>query len=426
MSVRRIGQISNKNLKCVGAREQISAMWIMDWLDEYKAFLSPANTGSYGDVEVIWECSGDELFMFLSYTIPDVDYYDMVTYGNKQYLNIYMNFAKEKNEYACPDNIKFSRNYRIGESKYTIRDFLNCFNYNGVKQNVRLKYETEGFTINGYIHSYSVAIHRYGRKASCQSFIETLNVTDTNTLVNIARVCRDMSVEQIDYELRKKSIIYKDELIANKNLTTLVIPSTIREIERYALENQKNLKILIIEANQQLKRLQSTCTMNDSLEEVVIGEGVTELFSTFCDCKELRRVVLPHSLQMIYEAFCDCKNLESIYIPENVTEIKNAFMGCDRLKNVTIDDNNLQYTVYGGMIYSKDYKTVCQCIGGSEYLEFHPNTEIIAPYAFNDTSNNLRCNIVLPPTVKKVGSFAFTRCSRHVDKSRLSPNVIFE
>jgi len=75
------------------------------------------------------------------------------------------------------------------------------------------------------------------------------------------------------------------------------------------------------------------------LEEVTIGEGVTEIGEgAFCLCKSLRKVILPPTLKKISpRSFEGCYSLREIELPASLEEIGyNAFSWCYDLKEMTV------------------------------------------------------------------------------------------
>lgn len=81
---------------------------------------------------------------------------------------------------------------------------------------------------------------------------------------------------------------------------------------------------------------------NDTIESVVIPEGVTDIGSAaFCGCELLESVELPSTLMtMGTSAFSDCPVLTSVDIPYGITAIPNsAFMCCFALVSVNIPES---------------------------------------------------------------------------------------
>jgi hypothetical protein len=71
-------------------------------------------------------------------------------------------------------------------------------------------------------------------------------------------------------------------------------------------------------------------------------------------------VTVPAGVTSIGEwAFSECTSLSSITLPAGLTSIgEDAFYGCTSLSNISIDANNMYFTAIGGVLYSKDQKTL--------------------------------------------------------------------
>ena len=224
----------------------------------------------------------------------------------------------------------------------------------------------------------------------------------------------------VENALRTKSIIYKDEL-KGYDIKRLVIPRNIEGIENYAFSHQNGIEEIYFEPNKLIDGLMMTCNDMRDLRRIDVGEGYRVLTMTFCDCVRLKDVSLPHSLEVMYMTFEGCKTLEKIYIPEKVNFIQSAFSGCKKLSHVEIDRKNPNFTYYGGMIYSKDYRKVYAYIEGAKELRFHPNTESIESYSFRGCEK-LR-NIELPPRLKEIKKYAFDAGIEIISKHTLHSGI---
>lgn len=104
----------------------------------------------------------------------------------------------------------------------------------------------------------------------------------------------------------------------NKEITKVIIPSSIKTIGNFAFQDCSNLK------------------------EVVFSEGLETLGdSSFWGCG-LEKVELPNSLVEIYHyAFFRCKSLKEVVIGEGLKDINNGtFNACESLTKVTIKSKN--------------------------------------------------------------------------------------
>ncbi len=97
------------------------------------------------------------------------------------------------------------------------------------------------------------------------------------------------------------------------------------------------------------------------VKSVVIDEGVTSIGAAFFyQCTNLTSVSIPQSVKKIgYEAFRGCSRLASINIPAGVTQVNDrSFTDCTRLAYISVDENSNSYVSIGGVIYTKDLKTI--------------------------------------------------------------------
>ncbi len=81
---------------------------------------------------------------------------------------------------------------------------------------------------------------------------------------------------------------------------------------------------------------------NDTLENVIINEGVTNVSeAAFARCTKLKSVKLPSTLKYIGDnAFRGCLSLQNINLPENVSSIgEEAFWQCESLRSLTIPES---------------------------------------------------------------------------------------
>ena len=93
----------------------------------------------------------------------------------------------------------------------------------------------------------------------------------------------------------------------------------------------------------------------DSLEEVILCEGVTEIgYAAFNGCENLKEITIPSSVTKIgYGAFHSCRSLTQIILPNSVDEIPNAmFLGCSSLTELTIPSsvNTIRFQAFDGCV----------------------------------------------------------------------------
>ena len=98
-------------------------------------------------------------------------------------------------------------------------------------------------------------------------------------------------------------------------------------------------------------------------------------------------------------------------IPAYITSIgSEAFSGCTGLEAITVDNLNPQYASIGGLLLSKNQKTLLYCPGGkSGECAVPTKVTTIANNAFLNCSN--LTSVVLPDGVTSIGESAFQGCS---------------
>ena len=124
------------------------------------------------------------------------------------------------------------------------------------------------------------------------------------------------------------------------NISSVTIPSSVKEIGAYAFYKTKLSSITIPET---VKSLGYAAFGKTKLTEVTVPASITKLEnSVFTECSELTKVILPDSLTYIGEhAFEKCSALTSVTIPAKVTVIdKLAFYNCSALTEVIFADNS--------------------------------------------------------------------------------------
>ena len=177
--------------------------------------------------------------------------------------------------------------------------------------------------------------------------------------------------------------IYDNAFNNNTTITEVIIPDSVITIGSYAFMG---------------------CSY---LNSVVIGDGVITIGSyAFWACDCLASVVIGESVTTIDRgAFYHCPTLAFIVIPDSVTTIGElAFSGC----------SSLNYNEYGNCKYlgneNNPYLALIETTSDNySSFEIHPDTKIIAGYAFYGCSR--LTSIVIPDSVTTIGDWAFSNCS---------------
>ena len=147
--------------------------------------------------------------------------------------------------------------------------------------------------------------------------------------------------------------------------------------------------------------------------------------SAFENCSNLQSVTLPNSITAInQDAFYHCTKLGSVNLPEGMTYIGlRAFINCN-LTSVTIPSTVTSmgnYAFYDNPLTEVVWKPVTCAIGTGEYAPFYSTNSKITKFTFGDQvqtipsylckNMSLLDTIVLPPSVKSLGQYAFAFCT---------------
>lgn len=188
---------------------------------------------------------------------------------------------------------------------------------------------------------------------------------------------------------------FGDGLGGSDSLRSIDIPGSVREIGAYAFKNCYYLE----------PQLHSGL--------VIIGESA---FSG-CGLFAWTDIVIPDTVTTIREdAFAACLNVESLYIPASVTYIgERAFSGCGgrstghRYEPIQIDENNPNYKMVDGSIYTMDGTVLLHhtsTYGNDEVCVIPDGVIRIASEAF--VGGQLYQKIILPESLKEIGYAAIS------------------
>lgn len=225
--------------------------------------------------------------------------------------------------------------------------------------------------------------------------------------------------------------IAKNSFAYAENIENVYFSDTVERIEEYAFYRCHSRLNLHLSNN--LKYIGPYAfEYCDKLEELILPDSVSIIErSAFYKCDNLKYVKLPSSLKVINDwLFGWCTSLPFIVIPEGVTEIKYlAFGACESLDAVTIpasatlidywvfdgcynlmtfivSPENPKYSAEGGMLLSKDQKTL-YCAQGGLSVTIPEGITTIDTGAFAESNIE---SITIPSTLNSILSNALIEC----------------
>ena len=225
-----------------------------------------------------------------------------------------------------------------------------------------------------------------------------------------------------------------------KKLTSVQIPDSVTDIGASAFDNctalsdmtlPKNLKTLgwaAFMGCSSLKTLTIPASLTDiglsvfskctGLKEVYFEKGTKSVgHNQFTGCTGLEKVVLPDGLESIgVDAFTGCTSLKSLHIPASVTEIAMGMYfarACTSLQEITVASGNRNFVSRDGALYTKDMKRLIQYPSGRAGGIVIPKG--VEKLGMGSIGCPAMTSILLPSSLKLVGSGAFTGCDALTD-----------
>lgn len=253
----------------------------------------------------------------------------------------------------------------------------------------------------------------------------------------------------------------------SEHLSEVVLNDALSTIQYYTFQYCPALKTIELPMSLAVLGAPSSTTggvfMGSGLEEITLPAGIGELKKdTFKDCVNLRSVTFEGPVHTIGDyAFAGCTNLEDFTLPESllsvgqyafyesgITEVfipsgttsigMEAFSGCFNLEEFEVSDENVYYSVVGGVLCDKftgewmgvltDYAADNGklTITNETELSVIEDTSIFAgntgiteieitadwteiPYGMFYGMKNLT-KVTLPATLEAIGAYAFAEC----------------
>ncbi len=154
---------------------------------------------------------------------------------------------------------------------------------------------------------------------------------------------------------------------------------------------------------------------NDQVEEIVLPSSVKIIEkNAFRGRKQLKKINIPDGVKEIPGGtFAECEKLESIYIPASVETIDatafRTFHEC-ALKAIEVDKDNKNYCSVNGMLLSKDKTELLLIPGGTRNSGFEIPEGVSKINSRAAYSNMALTELVFPSSLKTIGKSAFHGC----------------
>lgn len=259
--------------------------------------------------------------------------------------------------------------------------------------------------------------------------LEQIGVAAFRGLNNLTTL--NISAEHSNFIYENGALLSKDKktlvfYMASQESNTYTFPQELENIYAYAFSGAKNLKEVVLPSN--IKALPEGLFYNcRALTTVTLAEGTTTIStrafegciklvtinnvqgiisiksSAFKGCSSIKNIPLNDKVQELGEsAFENCSSIESITVPSSIKEIaKAAFKGCSSLTTINLLEGleTIGVSAFEGCKNISNFKL--------------PNTlKKISASAFRENSSIGFTEIYIPDSVKEIGEYAFSQCSR--------------
>ena len=214
--------------------------------------------------------------------------------------------------------------------------------------------------------------------------------------------------------LGNKNNPYVVAVEADKNITSVVLPKTVKFIYYNVFEHCSSLISIEVDDGNTVYHSDNNCLIETAGKTLILGcqnstipddGSVTKIDSyAFNDCSSLTSIDIPDSVTIIGAyAFAECGSLTSIEIPDSVTSIGyEAFRNCSSLTSINIP--NSVTSIGSGAFY---------CCSSLTSITIPDSVTSIGNYAFSYCSS--LASITIPDSVTKIGYGAFSYCSSLTD-----------
>lgn len=202
------------------------------------------------------------------------------------------------------------------------------------------------------------------------------------------------------------TVIFADAAFAScTGIKSITVPGTVKTLPQYLFAGARDLESIVIEEGV-CKVYEGAFNGCTSLKSVSFPDSIEYFGASFYGCESLESVNVPDCVESFGGMFSKCTSLKSVYIGKNIDDITSyTFERCTSLESFEVSEENPNYTVIEGNLYSKDGMTLIKYAGGKSETYFEiPFGVIIIMNCALDSAVNL-VEIVIPNSVVDYNSY---------------------
>ena len=324
---------------------------------------------------------------------------------------------------ACPAQLD-SKVVHIPEGVTRIND--DCFSWN---QNIEEVVLPESVTYIGYWSFYKASnLKKINIPKNCEligqfafqyTSLEELTIpkefegailtaafSDTNVHINVESGNRRYKVENNCFIVDGVSVL---DYYNSSPEEVCIVPDGVTAILQLSFSYSLNLKKVVLPETMTFIDYDAFY-MSINLEEINLPDSINRIEGgSFLNCSSLKSITLPSSLVSIYELTFSGTGLTEITIPKNVERIDPDAFSSTSINRIYVDTENEHFTVYKGMLFTKDLKTLIYFPVETDCVfDFPTEMETIQSGAFYE----IKCStVVFPKNLKEIndGALVFVK-----------------
>ena len=202
-------------------------------------------------------------------------------------------------------------------------------------------------------------------------------------------------------------------------LSTLSIPASVEEIGQASFTFLFNLKTIVVEEGNthfcceqnmlmSASKTRLLCLIdaydNQNPLDIILPSTIKSIDHFALSCESVKSIALPEGLETIGQYAFAGTGISSIAFPSTVRSIGESCLADTRnLNEITVNEANPYYTVVDGVLYDKDISNLIKVTVGHTSLSIPKTVKTIDSNAINQT--NMR-TLIIPNTVEYLKRYA--------------------
>ena len=202
-------------------------------------------------------------------------------------------------------------------------------------------------------------------------------------------------------------------------LSTLTIPASVEEIGQASFTLLPDLKTIVVEEGNthfcceqnmlmSASKTRLLCLIdaydNQNPLDIILPSTIKSIDHFALSCESVKSIALPEGLETIGQYAFAATGISSIAFPSTVRSIGESCLADTRnLNEITVNEANPYYTVVDGVLYDKDISNLIKVTVGHTSLSIPKTVKTIDSNAINQT--NMR-SLTIPNTVEYLKRYA--------------------